>query len=153
MLDNIDSPMTLDFICRINEDVSRNESLDWGHLRSGMVGISGTDYVPSIPKKEEVMSNIDTIMNADTCTTSKALELYAYCCKSQLFWDGNKRTAFIAANKVLIAGGGGLLTIKDDDIVEFNTILTEYYNDDANKSTLLKFLYDKCINAANFKSC
>ncbi len=27
-LDNIDSPMTLEFICRINEDVSRNESLD-----------------------------------------------------------------------------------------------------------------------------
>lgn len=151
-LNNIDSPMTLDFICRINEDVSRNESLDWGHLRSGTVGISGTDYVPAIPKKDEVMSDIDTIMTADTCTTSKALELYAYCCKSQLFWDGNKRTAFIAANKVLIAGGSGLLTIGDANIAEFNSKLTNYYNDDANKSTLLTFLYDKCINAANFKS-
>lgn len=151
-LRNVDLPMTLEVICKINEEVSRNKNLDTGHLRSGAVGISGTEYVPPIPKKEDVISDINSIMNAETCTTSKALELYAYCCKSQLFWDGNKRTAFIAANKVLIDGGCGLLTISDANITEFNAKLNEYYNDDANKAALLTFLYDKCLNAANFKS-
>lgn len=149
-LGHIDEPMNLDYLCKINEEVSRNESLDWGHLRSGMVGISGTDYTPEIPKKEKVEEDISSIINSKVCATEKALELYAYCCKAQLFWDGNKRTAFIAANKILIENGCGLLTIRDEDIAEFNDKLRAFYNDDDYKSKLINFLYDKCINSAQF---
>lgn len=149
-LSHIDEPMNLDFLCKINEEVSRNESLDWGHLRSGTVGISGTDYTPEIPNKETVVRAIDSIMQSKESATQKALELYAYCCKSQLFWDGNKRTAFIAANKVLIENGCGLLTIRDNDIAEFNDRLTAFYNDDKNKPSLIAFLYNKCVNVAQF---
>lgn len=149
-LKNIDEPMSLDFLCKINEEVSRNESLDWGHLRSGTVGISGTDYAPAIPEKETVEKAIYSIINSIDCATQKALELYTYCCKAQLFWDGNKRTAFIAANKVLIENGCGLLTIRDNDIAEFNDRLRDFYNDDNSKYELINFLYDKCINSAQF---
>ena len=33
-LSNIDTDVTLDFICKVNSFVSRNESLEWGVLRT-----------------------------------------------------------------------------------------------------------------------
>ena len=33
-LSNIDTDITLDFICKVNSFVSRNESLEWGVLRT-----------------------------------------------------------------------------------------------------------------------
>ncbi|MEG1646756.1 MAG: Fic family protein [Clostridia bacterium] len=149
-MNNINAPLDLGYICRINEDVSRDESLDWGVLRKGEVGIGGTDYRPAVPEKDKIDNDITEIFNADMSNTERALELYCYCCKNQLFWDGNKRTAFIAANKYLIEKGCGLLTINDKDVVEFNTKLTDYYDNEGNKNQLKSFLYDKCINAASF---
>ena len=63
VINNIDEEVNLDFICMVNSFVSRNESLEWGKLRSGKVGISGTSYVPSIPLKEEVEKKLKEIMS------------------------------------------------------------------------------------------
>lgn len=52
----------------VNSFVSRNESLEWGKLRSGKIGISGTSYVPNIPLKEEVEKNIKEIMSIENIT-------------------------------------------------------------------------------------
>lgn len=149
-LNNIDKPLDLKFICRINEDVSRDESLAWGELRTGKIGIGGTDYVPEIPQEKDVLEDIDSIMKAENSATEKALNIYCYLCRKQLFWDGNKRAAFIASNKYLIDNGCGLLTIADNDISEFNTKLTSYYNDEKNIAELKEFLYSKCLNSASF---
>ena len=51
-LSNIDEVVDLDFVCKINSFVSRNESLEWGVLRTGKVGINGVDYIPEIPQKD-----------------------------------------------------------------------------------------------------
>lgn len=64
--------------------------------------------------------------------------------KSQLFWDGNKRTSMIIANKELIKNGNGILSIRIEDINQFNTLLSEYYTTDR-ETDLLNFLYNKCI--------
>ena len=34
VISNIEAEFNLDFICKVNEYVSRNESLDWGNLRT-----------------------------------------------------------------------------------------------------------------------
>lgn len=49
-IENVDITIDLDYICRINEFVSRNESLQWGVLRNGKVGVG--DFIPTIPIKE-----------------------------------------------------------------------------------------------------
>lgn len=64
--------------------------------------------------------------------------------RSQIFWDGNKRTSMIVANKLLIENGCGIITVRENDINEFNTLLTEFYNTN-NKDKIIKFLYNKCI--------
>ena len=50
VLNNINEELNLEYICKINSFISRNESLEWGVLRTGQVGISGTNYIPDIPK-------------------------------------------------------------------------------------------------------
>ena len=142
-LSNIDTDVTLDFICKVNSFVSRNESLEWGVLRTGKVGINGVDYIPDIPEREDVIVNIENILKEENIT-SRSLNLMLYLMRSQLFWDGNKRTAMIVANKLLISNGCGIISIKEDDINEFNKLLTEYYNT-GNKEKIIPFLYDKCI--------
>ena len=142
-LSNIDEVVDLDFVCKINSFVSRNESLEWGVLRTGKVGINGVDYIPEIPQKDIITKNIKEILKQGSITEN-ALNLMLYLMRSQIFWDGNKRTSMIIANKILISNGCGIITIKEEDIREFNTLLTEYYNTN-NKNKIIKFLYEKCI--------
>ena len=143
VLINIDDEIDLNFICKVNSFVSRNESLEWGVLRNGRVGINGVDYIPDIPNMDDVKNNINDILNENNATT-KAIKLMLYLMRSQIFWDGNKRTSMIVANKILISNGCGVITIKECDIKEFNTLLTEYYNTN-NDEKLCLFLYEKCI--------
>ncbi len=143
VLSNIDEPITIELICKINAFVSRNESLEWGVLRTGKVGINGVDYIPDIPAKAKITADIKNIMEEDNIT-KRSLVLMLYLMRTQAFWDGNKRTSMIVANKIMIENSCGVITIKEEYFKEFNSLLTEYYNTNKMES-LLEFLYNNCI--------
>lgn len=143
VINNQSEPLSLEFICKVNSYVARNESLEWGVLRNGKVCISGTEYVPQIPNEQEVINQIVEIEKIE-CITKRAIKYMLYGMRGQLFWDGNKRTSIIVANKILIAGGKGILTIKEENLNEFNILLTEFYNTN-NSEKIEEFLYNKCI--------
>lgn len=144
LLQSLDEKLDLSYICKLNSFIARNEALEWGVLRYGTVGISGTDYKPPVPIKESVESDIRRIVSAYDSATSRALELFCYITYNQLFWEGNKRTALTAANKLLISNGRGILTIKDHDMESFNTLLRTMY-DTGNNTDLKHFLYNHAI--------
>ena len=144
LLQTVDCKLDLDYICTLNSFIARNEALEWGVLRYGKVGISGTDYSPPILIREQVESEIRRIVSSYESTTEKSLDLFCYITYNQLFWDGNKRTALTAANKLLVSHGCGLLTIKDKDMEQFNTLLRDMYNTSDSKE-LKRFLYSKAI--------
>lgn len=144
MLGNMDEPLTFDYWCKLNEYIARNESLEWGKLRTGSVGISGTDYLPPVPTEDQTKSELEAILNADATATSKALEAFAWGARGQFFWDGNKRTSMTLANKILISAGVGFLTVTDKYMEQFNTLLVEYYNT-GNSEALTDFLYENAI--------
>lgn len=139
-IENIDSPLNLEYVCKINEFVSRNESLQWGTLRTGKVGVG--NFMPSVPIKKEVVKEIERISNIND-SVEKALEYFSYACKQQLFWDGNKRTSTIVASKILIESGNGILTIGKDNSEEFNIALNNWYLND--ELAPLKNCLRKCI--------
>lgn len=143
VLSNIDEPITLELICKINAFVSRGESLEWGVLRTGKVGINGVDYIPDIPDETKIIADIKNIMKEENIT-KRSLVLMLYLMRTQAFWDGNKRTSMIVANKIMIENGCGVITIKEEYFKEFNSLLTEYYNTNKMES-LLEFLYNNCI--------
>ena len=144
LLGSMDQPVTLDYLCKINEYIARNEALEWGKLRTGSVMISGTDYLPPVPSAEAVAAELAEILTADTSATAKALEAFVWGARGQFFWDGNKRTSMTLANKILIAAGAGFLTITDHHMEQFNTLLVEYYNT-GNSEALKDFLYENTI--------
>ena len=142
--ESIDAPLTLEYICKLNEFIARNEALAWGTLRTGSVGISGTDYLPPIPDKNAVEADLAAIMSKDTTATEKALEAFVWGARGQFFWDGNKRTSLTVANKILLMHGAGIMTITDKHMERFNVLLLDYYNT-GKAEDLKRFLYENAI--------
>lgn len=145
LLNTVDAPVTPEYLCKLNEYIARNESLEWGTLRTGSVGISGTDYMPPVPTLDAVTEQLKNILSADTTATAKALEAFVWGARGQFFWDGNKRTSMTLANKILISAGVGFLTITDRHMEQFNGLLLDYYNTGISE-TLTDFLYENAIS-------
>lgn len=118
-------------------------------MRTGTVGISGTDYVPPIPEKETVIKELDHILsNSDMSATDKALEVFVWGTRGQFFWDGNKRTSLMLANKILVSAGAGIMTITDKYMEQFNAVLLKYYNT-GKPDELKQFIYENAIHGIN----
>lgn len=149
ILNNISSEETLDLACKINGFVSYNESLEWGDIRKGSVGISGVNYKPEVPNREETERYISELMNSDESITFKAIRYMLYGMRSQLFWDGNKRTSTLFANKLLIKHGKGLISVPEELLPEFHKRLSAFYetNDYGEIDT---FIYDKCLYGIDY---
>lgn len=145
VLENLENAeIDLDFIGKVNENVSRNESLEWGKLRTGEIGIRGTNHHPTVPIEVDVRAKLSEILGSSNSATEKAIDTMLFIVNSQLFWDGNKRTAQVVANAILIEGGVGILTIREENIGEFNEKLTQFY-DTQDSGDLKQFLYEKCL--------
>jgi Fic family protein len=145
LISTMSEPTILSYICKLNEYVARNEALEWGILRTGRVGISGTDYVPPIPVSGEIQQELDALLSADITNTERAIIAFLWSARQQMFWDGNKRTSLLLANKLLLEKGNGMLTITEKNMAQFNKLLTAYYN--TNDMCAIKvFLYDHAIS-------
>ena len=149
LLEDIHAPLTLEYLCKINEHIARNEALAWGKLRTGQVGISGTDYLPPIPNAEEAKKQLDAIIISDMSATAKALNAFAWGARSQLFWDGNKRTSLVLANKLMLCEGAGMLTITEKHMEQFNVCLLNFYNS-GEPNELMQFMYENAIHGIEF---
>ena len=144
LLQTIDEPLTLAYVCKLNGFIARNEALEWGKLRTGTVGISGTEYMPPVPSENGAESDLAAILSRNTTGTEKALAAFLWGTRAQLFWDGNKRTSMTVANKILISAGAGILTVTDQRMEQFNALLLDYYNTGEGEALKL-FLYSNCI--------
>ena len=100
-------------------------------LENGKVEITGTDYVPEIPSIENVENRIKEILQIEN-HTERAIEYMLYGMRSQLFWDGNKRTSNICANKIMIENGVGIIKVPDNKLEEFNILLSNFYSTNDN---------------------
>lgn len=150
IINNINEEFSIEFVCKINEFVSRNESLEWGKLRTGKVEITGTPYIPEVPNEEQVKQEIDNILQIVN-PTERAIEYMLYGMRKQLFWDGNKRTSNICANKIMIENGAGIIKVPENKLEEFNVLLTEFYNTNV-KEKIKQFIYTECIDGITFNN-
>ena len=144
LLNTIKEPLTFEYWCKLNEFIARNEALEWGKLRTGNVGISGTEYLPPIPQKQDTEQELQAILQDDTTATEKALNAFTWGTRGQFFWDGNKCTSLMLANKILILAGAGIMTITDKYMEQFNSLLLDYYNT-GEREDLKQFLYQNAI--------
>ncbi|MCO5477248.1 Fic family protein [Enterococcus gallinarum] len=139
---------------RINRIVAAEDALFPGEIRTGGVEVSTIQgrYVPPMLTDDEVKNQYDEIMNQDMSETEKALRLFLFISKNQVFWDGNKRTALLTANKIMFDHGLGLLSIPEKEFTRFNELLSKYYNsvERIHFYDIADFMYQYCIFGIKF---
>ena len=69
MLATMSDSLNFEYWCKLNEYIARNEAPEWGKLRTGSVGISGTDYLPPVPAEDQTRAELNAILSADTTAT------------------------------------------------------------------------------------
>ncbi|MFS7001657.1 Fic family protein [Carnobacterium divergens] len=155
LLNDVQEPL-LETSKRINRIVAAEDALFPGEIRTGGVEVSTIQgrYVPPMLTEDEVKNQYDEIMNQEISETEKALRLFLFISKNQIFWDGNKRTALLTANKIMFSKGVGLLSIPETVFAKFNELLSMYYNSNQSSDELkiLSFMYDECIFGIIYKS-
>lgn len=112
---------------------------DGGRIRGVPVKIGGSTYIPPLPFEDKVKQDIKNILDRDIQDIDKAIELCLFVMKTQIYNDGNKRTAVIFANHYLISKGEGLLVIDFNKVPEFKKHLVAYY-EDRDLTTIKTFL-------------
>lgn len=103
--------------------------------------------MPPMLTEDEVKNQYDEILNQDISETEKALRLFLFISKNQIFWDGSKRAALLTANKIMFSKGLGLLSIPEKRFTRFNELLSKYYNsvDRTHFYDIADFMYQYCI--------
>ena len=107
-----------------------------GRIRGVPVTIGGARYVPPLPVEADVKERIDEIVNSNSSPVEKAIMLCLYTMKTQVFNDGNKRSAVIFANHYLISKGEGFIAISENDVPEFKKLLVAYYESNDSKEII-----------------
>lgn len=151
VFNNIALPIDLNVVKTINRIAGKYTVINAGIIRTpwdDAIGVRGENgdivYRPPIPQKESVInSEIIERYSLDDKTDS-ALELYMYLTKSQLFNDGNKRTANLICNMVLIQHGKGLFIVPPEMDYDFKKRLLNYYVDDDSEQ-FKSYLKSNCI--------
>jgi len=126
--------------------IARGEALEWGKFRRGQIGIAGTEtyQAPDWHEPPEIFDReLPVILDAESAV-ERAVRLFLWGALNQFYWDGNKRTARIMANGILLSAGIGVFNIHRRDILEFNTLMVDFYEtQDAN--AVMPFLAGKCV--------
>jgi len=150
VLEHTDSPVDYPFICQINRMVGGdNLVINAGYIRNIPVTIGGTKWKPEMPIESQIKEQLNEIQSIES-PTERALSLMLYIMRKQMFLDGNKRTAMLAANAEMIANGCGIISIPIDKQRDFTMLLIEYY-ESGNAKEIMNFLYEDCIDGLDFR--
>ncbi|MDG4568861.1 Fic family protein [Enterococcus faecium] len=153
LLNDVQEPL-VETSKRINQIVAAEDALFPGEIRTGGVEVSTIQgrYVPPMLTEDEVKNQYGKILIQDISDTEKALRLFLFISKNQIFWDGNKRTALLTANKIMFDHGLGLFSIPEIVFEKFNDLLSMYYNSKqiSDESKILSFMYEKCVFGINY---
>lgn len=149
ILNSIDEEENLNLLKSINSLVGSNLVDRAGNIRNYEVRIGGTNWIPELPDEEKVSKQIEEF-NKIECITERAITIMCYLMRTQFFTDGNKRTAMLFANKIMIKNGKGIISIPVEKIEEFGKELTNYYETD-NMESLINWIYENAIEGIEFK--
>lgn len=122
------APLTIRAIEDIHAILIKELNID-RNIRQRRVGISGTNYRPldNAWQIEEAMQDMCRLVNSSQNIFEKALLALALLSYIQPFNDGNKRTARIICNAVLLAAGYCPLSFRTVDSVEYKKAMLIFY--------------------------
>ena len=130
ILDNPDylSELTVAKIETIHSILVKELAVD-RNIRTRRVGITGTNYRPLDNEFQirEALEQTCLLINDKTCVFEKALLILLLISYIQPFNDGNKRTARIVGNAMLIANGYCPLSFRTVDSIDYKKAMLLFY--------------------------
>lgn len=130
ILDNPDylQELTVSHIEDIHSLLTQGLSVDSG-IRHRRVGVTGTNYRPLDNEFQirEAMHDSCDLINGKEDVFEKALLALVLLSYIQAFSDGNKRTARITSNAILIANGYCPLSFRSVDSIDYKKAMLIFY--------------------------
>ena len=130
VLDNPDylQHLTISHIEDIHQLLTKELSVDRG-IRHRRVGITGTNYHPLDNEFQirEALHDTCDLINSKENVIEKALLTLVLLSYIQAFADGNKRTARITSNAILIANGYCPLSFRSVDSIDYKKAMLIFY--------------------------
>ena len=149
-IENIEYPLDFRFVSQVNKIIGNNNLIiDSGKIRNTDVSMGGTTWKPKLPNKEEIEEQIN-IINGMENITDRAMTMMLYLMRTQPFYDGNKRTAMIVANQIMVQNGKGIISIPLEKQTTFREMLIDFYETN-DMEKIKKFIYNNCIDGINFE--
>jgi Fic family protein len=142
-------PLTVSKIEDIHSILTRELGVD-KNIRRGRVGISGTNYRPldNAFQISEALSNMCELVNSKENVFEKAMFLLVLISYIQPFLDGNKRTARIVSNAVLMDHKHCPVSFRTVDSVEYKKAMLLFYEQN-NISGMKEIFIDQFKFAVN----
>jgi Fic family protein len=122
------------------------------NLRSRSVGVTGTAYKPldNIYQIREALERICHLINQKTNAFEKALLAVLFISYLQPFEDGNKRTARMLGNALLIHGGMCPLSYRSVDSIDYKKAMLLFYEQNNLSAFKRLFLEQVRFSVSNY---
>lgn len=145
VFETIDDKLSMEYIKKIHFEICKGQNIEpLGEYRTKGVGITGTTWRPKLPSECDYDSELLEIMNIDN-VLERNITLFCWIQRSQMFLDGNKRVANLAANKEMIRTGQGIIAVPISKIGEYFEVLIRFYESD-DYTEIKKWIYDNCLD-------
>ena len=148
VFESLEYPTDLSYICLIYQVVGANLIYGAGYLRKIPVRMGGTSWAPEMPDKWKIQDELKAVLTVAS-PTERAIELMLWAMRRQMFPDGNKRTAMLAANQIMLQNGCGILSVPIDEQDKFTEMLVKFY-ESSDMTALKQFVYDICVDGVDF---
>lgn len=120
--------LTVARIVEIHSILTKELGVD-RNIRHRRVGITGTKYTPldNVFKIREALEDSARLINSKSNIFEKALLALVLLSYIQAFTDGNKRTARIVSNGILIANGYCPISFRTVDSIDYKKAMLMFY--------------------------
>jgi len=145
VINYVNEELTIDFIKKIHFEVCKGQNIyPLGEFRDKGVGITGTSWRPKLPSECDYDKELKEILSNEN-KLERCIDLFCWLQRSQMFLDGKKLVANLVANKEMIKNGQGIIAVPVEEIGNYLTKLTLYYESGDN-TKLKEWIYDNCID-------
>lgn len=123
--------------------VAKDEALQWGVFRDGVVFIPGTDYkVPPADQLNALFEQGKQALLAIDDPIHQAFLVFLWGSLVQFFYDGNKRTARFLCNGILMSAGYPPMMITAKEQLPYNQVMARFY-DSQDATEALVWFYER----------
>ncbi len=149
LLETLNVPLDYAYVCKLNQLVGGDSLIyNAGYIRTLPVTIGGTKWKPEMPVEDNIKSELQRFSLIEN-PTERAINVMLYAMRGQFYLDGNKRTAMLAANQIMIAHGQGIISVPEELIRDFTAHLVNFY-ETGDTGVIGQFVYEHCIDGLAF---